>query len=103
MPRAGPAMQHRPGVAAEVMREVIAAADAKKKRAFLGAFIERMIVVTAESVTIDYRPEALLSAGWVPVFAVSVGGSPSRAHCEPNRSASIARVSCGARDGRHVR
>jgi hypothetical protein len=44
------------------MREVITAADTKKKRAFLGAFIER-VIVGAEDVVIEYRPDALLSAG----------------------------------------
>jgi site-specific DNA recombinase len=51
-----------PDMAVEVMREVIAQADSKKKRAFLGAFIER-IVVSADSAAVDYRPEALLNAG----------------------------------------
>lgn len=67
-----------PTVAADVMREVISNADTKKKRAFLGAFIER-ITVNTESVTVEYRPEALLNAGstasvrstcvWLPVTA----------------------------------
>jgi site-specific DNA recombinase len=51
-----------PEIAAEVLREVITSSDTKKKRAFLGAFIERM-TVDAKSVTVDYRPETLLSAG----------------------------------------
>jgi site-specific DNA recombinase len=65
-----------PAVAVEVMREVIAAADTKKKRAFLGAFIER-VVLGVETVTVEYRGEALLEAGsttsvhsvnrWLPV------------------------------------
>jgi site-specific DNA recombinase len=65
-----------PAVAVEVMREVIAAADTKKKRAFLGAFLEK-ILLGPTTVTIDYRPEALLSTSmgagvrsecrWLPV------------------------------------
>jgi site-specific DNA recombinase len=51
-----------PDTAAEVMKEVIGQADAKKKRAFLGAFIER-IVVDATTAAVDYRPEALVNAG----------------------------------------
>lgn len=51
-----------PETAVEVMREVIEAADAKKKRAFLGAFIER-ITLAPDGVTVEYRPEALLDAG----------------------------------------
>ncbi len=51
-----------PEVAVEVMKEVIGQADHKKKRAFLGAFIER-IVVDATSAAVDYRPEALVNAG----------------------------------------
>jgi hypothetical protein len=42
-----------PAVAVEVMREVIGSADTKKKRAFLGAFIER-VTVNVENVTVDY-------------------------------------------------
>lgn len=67
-----------PDIATEVMREVITNADAKKKRAFLGAFIER-IVVSADSAAVDYLPEALVNAGspagvrsvnkWLPVCA----------------------------------
>jgi site-specific DNA recombinase len=51
-----------PATAVDVMREVITAAEPKKKRAFLGAFIER-VTVNVDNVTIDYRPEALLHAG----------------------------------------
>ncbi len=64
-----------PNVAVEVMREVIGKAGTKKKRAFLGAFIERLTV--SVEITVDYRPEALLNAGskssvrsvnrWLPV------------------------------------
>lgn len=39
------------------MREVIGSAGTKRKRAFLGAFIER-ITVSVENVTVDYRPES---------------------------------------------
>jgi site-specific DNA recombinase len=98
----GPMRAADPLIAAEVMREVITAADAKKKRAFLGAFIER-ISVTAESVTIDYRPEALLSAGssagvrsecrWLPVT-----GSLRTKSIRLDRPCFLRR-----RDGRHVR
>lgn len=65
--------------AVEVTKEVIGRADPKKKRAFLGAFIER-VTLTGDAVAIDYRPEALLDAGcaasvrsvnrWLPVHAV---------------------------------
>ncbi|MGE4241765.1 recombinase family protein [Ramlibacter sp.] len=51
-----------PGIAAEVMGEVVLRADVKKKRAFLGALLER-VTVNADGVTVDYRPEALLDAG----------------------------------------
>ena len=51
-----------PAVAVEVMREVIGSADTKKKRAFLGAFIER-VVLAMDVATVDYRSEALLHAG----------------------------------------
>lgn len=65
-----------PEVAVEVMRDVISHCDAQKKRAFLGAFIER-ITVAPEGMTVEYHPEALLNAGagtsvrstnrWLPV------------------------------------
>lgn len=75
---ATPALRPRiePETAVEVMKDVIAAADGQKKRAFLGAFLDR-ITVTADGVTVEYRPEALLDAGsgtsvrsvkgWLPV------------------------------------
>lgn len=49
-------------VAVDVMRDVVKASDTKKKRAFLGAFIER-ITVGPNEVAVDYHPEALLDAG----------------------------------------
>lgn len=62
----------------ELTRELIDNSDTKKKRAFLGAFIERVTLAT-EGVTIEYRPEALLDAGtgasvrsvkgWLPAHA----------------------------------
>ena len=78
-PAPGKPLKVDPETAIEVMKDVIEAADAKKKRAFLGAFIER-VIVAAEGVTVEYRPEALLNAGsgtsvrsecrWLPVGAV---------------------------------
>jgi len=44
------------------MREVISEADATKKRAFPGAFIERVVVGAADA-AVDYRPEAMANAG----------------------------------------
>lgn len=65
-----------PAIAVEVMHEVIAASDTKKKRAFLGAFIER-VELAVDTATVEYRSEALLHAGstssvhsvnrWLPV------------------------------------
>ncbi len=48
-----------PAIALEVMREVIAQGDTKKKRTLLGAFV-RDITVSPARVTVHYRPEALL-------------------------------------------
>jgi hypothetical protein len=53
-PARGRMLKIDPDTATEVMRDVIANADAKKKRAFLGAFIDR-IVVSADSAAVDYR------------------------------------------------
>ncbi len=61
-PAPGRAYKIDPAMAVEVMKEVIGQADAKKKRAFLGAFIER-IVVDATGASVDYRPESLLNIG----------------------------------------
>ena len=49
-----------PAVAVEVMQEGIARSDTKKKRAFLGAFIER-VSMGVDTVTVEYRGEALLA------------------------------------------
>lgn len=75
-PVSGRAVEVEPETAADVMREVILAADTQKKRAFLGAFIER-VIVSPEGIEVEYRPEALLDAGtgtgvrsgcrWLPV------------------------------------
>lgn len=75
-PSPGRVARIEPDTAVEVMREVIEAADATKKRAFLGAFIDR-VVVSAADAAVDYRPEALVNAGsgsgvrsgnrWLPV------------------------------------
>jgi site-specific DNA recombinase len=54
--------QGHPETAVEVTREVLGQADAKKKRAFLGAFIEKVVVRAADA-TVHYHPEALLNAG----------------------------------------
>lgn len=54
-----------PAVAVEVMREVIAAGDTKKKRAFLGAFIDR-VTIGVDTATVEYRGEALLQASSTP-------------------------------------
>lgn len=51
-----------PALAVDVMREVIEAGDAQKKRAFMGAFLEG-ITVTADRVAISYRAEALVGLG----------------------------------------
>lgn len=51
-----------PGLAVDVMRDVIMEGDAKKKRAFLGAFLEGASVA-GESVTVEYRPDALVRVG----------------------------------------
>lgn len=61
-PAPGRVTKTDPNVAVEVMHEVIGTADPKKKRAFLGAFIER-VAVSLQNVTVDCRPEALLNAG----------------------------------------
>ncbi|HYE71585.1 MAG TPA: recombinase family protein [Aquabacterium sp.] len=78
-PAPGRAPKVEPETAVEVMREVIGRADAKRKRAFLGAFIER-VTANLDGVTVEYRPEALLEAGsgssvrstcrWLPVSGV---------------------------------
>lgn len=51
-----------PVLAVDVMREVVQAGDAQKKRAFMGAFLEA-ITVTADRVQVSYRSEALVSLG----------------------------------------
>ena len=51
-----------PELATEVMREVIAAGDAQKKRAVMGAFLES-ITVSPGKVLIDYRADQLVRAG----------------------------------------
>ncbi len=51
-----------PELAVDVMREVVLAGDVQKKRAFMGAFLER-ITVTADKVLVAYRSEALVSLG----------------------------------------
>jgi site-specific DNA recombinase len=61
-PAPGRVVKIDPAVAVEVMREVIGEADTKKKRAFLGAFIEK-VVLAMDVATVDYRSEALLNAG----------------------------------------
>ena len=54
-----------PAVAVEVMQEVIARSDTKRKRAFLGTFIVR-VTMGVDTVTVEYRGEALLAAGSTP-------------------------------------
>jgi hypothetical protein len=51
-----------PETAVEVMREVIGTAEGKKKRAFLGALLEK-VVLDVDTAVVDYRTEALLNAG----------------------------------------
>lgn len=51
-----------PALAVEVMREVVMAGDAQKKRAFMGAFLEG-ITVQADRVAVAYRFEALVGLG----------------------------------------
>lgn len=67
-----------PAIALEVMREVVQSGDAKKKRAFLGAFIQKVTVTLTQAI-VDYKPDALVSVGhdlsvrngrkWLPVNA----------------------------------
>ena len=64
-PTPGKAPDIDPDLAVEVMRDVIQNCDAQKKRAFAGAFIER-ITLAPEGVTVEYHPEALLNAGLGP-------------------------------------
>ncbi|WP_425326702.1 recombinase family protein [Pseudacidovorax intermedius] len=59
-----------PEVAIEVMHETIMAADAKKKRAFMGAFLDQITVSNSE-VEVAYRADALLQTG--PVKDVHSG------------------------------
>jgi site-specific DNA recombinase len=76
VPGPGDAPDVDPEIAVEVMREVIHRSDAQKKRAFLGAFIER-VTLGPEGAVLHYRPEALVNAGcsasvrseirWLPV------------------------------------
>lgn len=51
-----------PNVAVEVMREIIGKPGTQKKRAFLGAFIER-VVLQMDVATVDYRPDGVIRAG----------------------------------------
>lgn len=51
-----------PSVAVEVMREVVMAGDAQKKRAFMGAFLES-ITVTADKVVVQYQQASLMKLG----------------------------------------
>jgi DNA invertase Pin-like site-specific DNA recombinase len=91
-PAPGRALRVEPETAMEVMRDLILRAEPKKKRAFLGAFMER-VTVGPEGVELDYVPEALLDAAsgtdvrstvrWLPVCGqlrtrrVSLGRPPS--------------------------
>jgi hypothetical protein len=61
-PARAKAARIEPAVAVEVMREVVMAGDAQKKRAFMGAFLES-ITVTADKVVVGYRADALVSLG----------------------------------------
>jgi site-specific DNA recombinase len=61
-PAPGRPMEVEPETAVDVMRDIIVHCEAQKKRAFLGAFIER-ITVAPEGITVEYHPEALLNAG----------------------------------------
>ena len=54
------------------MHEVVASSEAKKKRAFMGAFLGR-IQVSTKVVEIEYRAEALLETA--PVSSVHSGFS----------------------------
>jgi site-specific DNA recombinase len=75
-PAPGKSPRIEPETAVEVMREVIARADEQKKRAFLGAIVDR-VTVGASDVAVEYRPEGLLNTGahasvrrtscWLPV------------------------------------
>ena len=64
-PPPGKAPDIDPDMAVEVMRDVIKNCDAQKKRAFVGAFIER-ITLAPDGVTVEYHPEALVNAGLGP-------------------------------------
>lgn len=65
-----------PAVAIEVMSEVVQYGDAKKKRAFLGAFLSK-VTVMGDTVLVEYRADALVRIGheqdvrntqtWLPV------------------------------------
>lgn len=78
VPTRAKAVRLDPVLAVEVMREVVQAGDAQKKRAFMGAFLEG-ITVSADRVLVSYRSEALVSLGhpagvrnevfWLPVEA----------------------------------
>ena len=68
MPRRLPEID--PAVAIEVMHEVIAAGDAQKKRAFMGAFLGS-ITVSTRVVEIEYKADALLQTA--PVTSVHSG------------------------------
>lgn len=76
-PMPGPMPKIDPAIALEVMKEVVQTGDPKKKRAFLGAFIHKVAVTTAEAI-VDYKPDALVRIGhdlttvrskdkWLPV------------------------------------
>ena len=62
MPAPGRISKIDPVVAVEVMREVIDVSDTKKKRAFLGAFIQKVVLETGVA-TVDYRTDGLIHAG----------------------------------------
>ncbi len=51
-----------PAIAVEVMKEVVMAGDAEKKRAFMGALLGS-ITVTVDKVLLEYKTEALVSLG----------------------------------------
>ncbi|MBL8387045.1 MAG: zinc ribbon domain-containing protein [Hydrogenophaga sp.] len=61
-PARAKALKIEPGLAVEVMREVVMAGDAQKKRAFMGAFLEN-ITVHLDRVAVAYRSEALVGLG----------------------------------------
>lgn len=94
-PPPGKAPNIDPQAAVDVMRDIILNCDAQKKRAFVGAFLER-ITLAPDGVTVEYHPEALINAG----LGTSVRSTNSWL---PVRGSLRTKTVCFPRPGRAVR